>query len=44
MVLVRKLRAPHNPELAIGSIDDVGVVYLDPNMRNLWTEAYLETE
>lgn len=44
VVLVRKLRAPHNPELAIGSIDDVGVVYLDPNMRNLWTEAYLETE
>lgn len=44
VVLVRKLRAPHNPELAIGSIDDAGVVYLDPNMQNLWTEAYLGTE
>jgi len=44
VVLVRKLRAPHNPELAIGSIDDAGVVYLDPRMQDLWTEEYLETE
>ena len=44
VVLVRKLRAPQNPELAIGSIDDAGVVYLDPRMQSLWTEAYLETE
>ncbi len=44
VVLVRKLRAPQNPELAIGSIDEVGTVYLDPHMRDLWTDAYLEGE
>jgi putative phosphoribosyl transferase len=44
VVLVRKLRAPQNPELAIGSIDDAGVVYLDPEMGDLWTDAYLATE
>lgn len=43
-VLVRKLRAPQNPELAIGSIDETGTVYLDPDTRDLWNEAYLETE
>jgi putative phosphoribosyl transferase len=30
VVLFRKLRAPYNPELAIGSIDETGAVYLDP--------------
>lgn len=44
VVLVRKLRAPHNPELAIGSIDETGAVYLDPDTRGLWTEAHLEAE
>ena len=44
VVLVRKLRAPHNPELAIGSIDETGAVYLDPETRDLWDEPYLETE
>jgi len=44
VVLVRKLRAPQNPELAIGSIDEVGTVYLDPHMRDLWTDVYLEGE
>jgi len=44
VVLVRKLRAPHNPELAIGSIDENGTVYLGPETRDLWTEPYLETE
>lgn len=44
VVLVRKLRAPGNPELAIGSIDETGAVYLDPDTRYLWDEAYLETE
>lgn len=44
VVLVRKLRAPYNPELAIGSIDDAGVVYLDPDTRDLWTDDYLEAE
>ena len=28
VVLVRKLRAPANPELAIGAIDETGWVYL----------------
>lgn len=44
VVLVRKLRAPENPELAIGSIDETGSVYLDPDLRGLWTETYLVTE
>ena len=44
VVLVRKLRAPYNPELAIGSIDETGAVYLDPDTRDLWDEAYLEAE
>ncbi len=44
VVLVRKLRAPFNPELAIGSIDEAGSVYLDPASRDLWDDAYLEGE
>jgi predicted phosphoribosyltransferase len=44
VVLVKKLRAPRNPELAIGSIDDNGAVYLDPDTRGLWDERYLEAE
>jgi predicted phosphoribosyltransferase len=44
VVLVRKLRAPHNPELAIGSVDDHGHVYLDPGMQQLWTDDYLQRE
>ncbi len=44
VVLVRKLRAPNNPELAIGSIGETGAVYLDPDTRDLWDEPYLEEE
>jgi predicted phosphoribosyltransferase len=44
VVLVRKLRAPHNPELAIGSIDETGAVYVDPDTEYLWDEPYLEAE
>ena len=44
VVLVRKLRAPRNPELAIGSIDETGAVYMDPDTRDLWDEPYLEAE
>jgi putative phosphoribosyl transferase len=44
VVLVRRLRAPSNSELAIGSIDETGAVYLDPDMRDLWDEAYLAAE
>jgi predicted phosphoribosyltransferase len=44
VVLVRKLRAPFNPELAIGSIDETGSTYLDPEARGLWDQAYLGGE
>ena len=44
VVLVRKLRAPDNPELAIGSIDETGAVYLDPDTRFLCDESYLAGE
>jgi putative phosphoribosyl transferase len=44
VVLVRKLRAPFNPELAIGSIDETGTVYVDPDTLDLWDEPYLEAE
>jgi predicted phosphoribosyltransferase len=44
VVLVRKLGAPYNPELAIGSIDETGAVYLDPDTRDLADQAYLEAE
>jgi predicted phosphoribosyltransferase len=44
VVLVRKLRSPYNPELAIGSIDETGAVYLDRDTRDLWDEPYLEAE
>ena len=44
VVLVRKLRAPYNPELAVGSIDETGAVYLDPDTRSLWDDAYLEAD
>jgi predicted phosphoribosyltransferase len=44
VVLVRKLRAPFNPELAIGSIDEAGAVYLDPDTTHLWDADYLEQE
>lgn len=44
VVLVRKLGAPYNPELAIGSIDETGAVYLDPRTSDLYEEPYLEAE
>lgn len=44
VVLVRKLRAPDNPELAIGAIDEHGTVSLDPLMQGAWDEAYLAEE
>lgn len=31
VVLVRKLRAPHQPEFAIGSVDESGWTYLSPD-------------
>lgn len=45
VVLVRKLRAPGNPELAIGSIDEAGHVALAEDAKDLWiTDEYLERE
>ena len=44
VVLVRKLRAPFNPELAVGSIDETGATYLDPDATGLWDREYLERE
>ena len=44
VVLVRKLRAPDNPELAIGSIDERGTMYLEPAARGLFDATYLDEE
>ena len=45
VVLVRKLRAPHQPELAIGAIDETGHCYLNPYAQGLSIgEEYLERE
>jgi putative phosphoribosyl transferase len=44
VVLVRKLGAPYNPELAVGSIEETGATYLDPRLRDLWSPEYLERE
>lgn len=44
VVLVRKLRAPGNPELAIGSIDESGWVYLADYACSMADEAHIERE
>jgi putative phosphoribosyl transferase len=44
VVLVHKLRAPYNPELAMGSIDEAGHVCLDRETRGLWHDPYIELE
>ena len=45
VVLVRKLRAPWQPELAIGSIDESGWVYQSPEAASCGADAaYLEQE
>ncbi|HEU4929833.1 MAG TPA: phosphoribosyltransferase family protein [Candidatus Krumholzibacteria bacterium] len=45
VALVRKLRAPHQPELAIGSIDELGHFYLTAYARGMrLTDTYLEDE
>ncbi|MBK7146484.1 MAG: phosphoribosyltransferase [Xanthomonadales bacterium] len=33
VVLVRKIGAPHNPELALGAIDELGSVHMNPRRR-----------
>jgi predicted phosphoribosyltransferase len=45
VVLVRKLRAPHQPELAIGSVDEHGNVFLTAHAQRLGaTEGYVALE
>lgn len=45
VVLVRKLRAPRQPELAVGSIDENGWTYLAPQMPFTGvTDTYIEAE
>ena len=45
VVLVRKLRAPHQEELAIGSVDESGWTYLAPFAASTGADAdYIETE
>lgn len=45
VVLVRKLRAPFNPEFAIGSIDESGWTYIADHAESAGgTPAYLEHE
>jgi len=44
VVLVRKLRAPGNPELAIGAMDETGWAYLGEYARQMASESYIEAE
>ncbi len=44
VVLVRKLRAPGNPELAIGSIDETGWTYLTDCAMQMAGPAHIERE
>jgi predicted phosphoribosyltransferase len=45
VVLVRKLRAPFQPELAIGSVDESGWTYLAPYAASAGADAaYIEAE
>lgn len=45
VALVSKLGAPHDPETAIGSIDEQGTIALEPKARRIgYSEAWLERE
>ncbi|HEY6095497.1 MAG TPA: phosphoribosyltransferase family protein [Gallionellaceae bacterium] len=44
VVLVRKLRAPGNPELALGSVDESGWVYLGDHAWRMASDGYLAAE
>lgn len=45
VALVSKLGAPHDPETAIGSIDEQGTTALEPKARRMgYSEAWLERE
>ncbi len=44
VVLVRKLRAPGNPELAIGAVDETGWTYLAEYAAQMAGDGYIEAE
>lgn len=45
VVMVRKLRAPGNPELAVGALDEAGWAYVAPHAREFGADAsYLAGE
>ncbi|HEX6827473.1 MAG TPA: phosphoribosyltransferase family protein [Burkholderiales bacterium] len=44
VVLVRKLRAPGNPEFALGSVDESGWAYLAEHALHYASDEYLERE
>lgn len=45
VVLVRKLRAPYQPELAIGSIDESGWAYIAPHAASTGaSQVYIDAE
>lgn len=44
VVLVRKIPAPGNPELAIGSIAESGDVYLTPSAKRFADDEYVRAE
>jgi len=44
VVLVHKLRAPGNPEYAIGSISETGEVYLSEDGKKVASPEYIESE
>jgi len=45
VVLVRKLRAPSNPEFAIGAVDETGWIYLAEHGRQVaGSQEYIEKE
>lgn len=45
VVLVRKLRAPGNPEFAIGAVDETGWTYLTDHARHVaGSQEYIERE
>ncbi|WP_435626332.1 phosphoribosyltransferase [Candidatus Ferrigenium straubiae] len=45
VVLVRKLRAPGNPEFAIGAVDETGWVYLAEHGRHVaGSQEYIDSE
>lgn len=44
VVLVRKLRAPGNPELAIGSVDETGWTYLADYAHQMAGQSHIDNE